>query len=64
MIKQIKIKLLGMHACIHVNLPLYYWAIPEKVQTGGGGGEVEDTEFLGLYTEEKVCGNPRGQLIK
>ena len=27
-------------------------------------GEVEDTEFLELYTEEKVCENSRDQLIK
>ena len=28
---------------------MYYWAIPEKIQTGGGG--VEDIEFPGVSKE-------------
>ena len=32
---------------------MYYWAIPEKIQTGGEGG-VEDIEFPGVSKEQRV----------
>ena len=38
------------------------WAIPEIIQAGGR--ERERMEFLGIYIEEKVCGNSRDQLKK
>ena len=38
------------------------WAIPEKIQVEGRGRE--GMEFLGLYIEEKACGNSRDKQKK